>query len=122
MKKTAILSIIIMMISCNNEEPYTGYLDLIKEYEKAYNETNIGYGYAPFGKRIGVYKPDYEVPPSVFIPLINKYQMIDKKWDSIYLEALTNKEIRLPNKMEINFKLLLIESRMKLMNQNIQKK
>lgn len=48
MKKIVILSIISIMISCSKKnDSFTGYLDLIKEYEKAYNDTNIGYGYAP---------------------------------------------------------------------------
>ena len=43
----------------------------------------------------------------VNVGLIQGNQIIDKKWDSIYLEGINNDTIRLPNKKEINFIVIL---------------
>lgn len=104
--------------SCSLKDDYTGYSDLIEEYEQAFRKAKIGtYDYAPYGKERGFLESDFQVPKEAIVSLLKEYQRIDFKWDSIYAEALVNEEVRLPNKSEITFKLLLIESRYKLIGQ-----
>lgn len=118
MKKLIFLFILASIYSCSLKDDYTGYADLIDEYEEAFRNAKIGtYDFAPYGKNRDFLESDFEIPPDAVASLLKEYQRIDKKWDSIYLEALNNKEVRLPNRREITFKLLLIDSRYKLMEQ-----
>jgi hypothetical protein len=119
MKKLFLLFIVASICSCSLKDDYQGYSDLIDEYEAAFRNAKIGtYDYAPYGKNKDFLESDFIIPSNLVIPLLKEYQRIDEKWDSIYIEGLkNNSDARLPNKREITFKLLLIESRHKLIKQ-----